>query len=67
MATIYNYKSSSQFTSLNPILSNDVIGVETDTNKYKIGNGLLNWLNLPYVGVISVINPSSGTQLQIIT
>ena len=36
------------WTSLNPILSEGEPGVETDTDRMKIGDGLRNWKDLPY-------------------
>jgi len=43
--------TSSRWTSTNPILLAGEIGVETDTNKIKIGNGITQWNNLDYMGV----------------
>jgi hypothetical protein len=43
--------TSSRWTSTNPILLAGEIGVETDTNKLKIGDGTTSWNNLDYVGV----------------
>ena len=34
--------------SINPILGDGEPGVEKDTNKIKIGNGILPWNDLPY-------------------
>lgn len=39
---------SSNWTRANPILLGE-IGVETDTNKLKVGNGVNNWNDLPYM------------------
>ena len=33
----------------NPILAEGEMGVETDTNKIKVGNGIDEWDDLPYV------------------
>lgn len=35
----------------NPILSDGEIAIEKDTNQFKIGNGVSNWLDLPYGGL----------------
>ena len=40
---------SSNWTRANPILLLGEIGVETDTNKLKVGNGVNNWNDLPYM------------------
>jgi hypothetical protein len=37
-----------EFTTENPILDNGQIGIETDTNKYKFGDGKTAWVALPY-------------------
>ena len=39
---------ASEWTSVNPILAAGEIGVETDTNRIKIGNGTSNWASLLY-------------------
>lgn len=51
--------TAANWNSVNPILAAGEMGVETDTNKFKIGNGLADWLNLPYA-----TNESSGTYIQ---
>ncbi len=42
--------ASATWTTKNPVLSAGEFGVETDTNKFKIGNGTTNWVDLPYAG-----------------
>lgn len=42
--------TASQWTSANPILAAGEMGVETDTVKAKIGDGINTWNNLPYFG-----------------
>lgn len=37
-----------QWFDTNPTLTSGEIGYESDTNKFKIGNGLTSWNNLPY-------------------
>jgi hypothetical protein len=39
---------ASQWTSTNPILAAGEMGVETDTNKFKFGNGTATWSALSY-------------------
>ena len=41
-------KTSTQFTALNPTLTNGQMGLETDTNKFKIGDGVTAWNSLLY-------------------
>lgn len=40
--------TSAQWTSTNPVLLEGEIGVELDTNLYKIGDGATAWNSLPY-------------------
>jgi hypothetical protein len=42
---------ASRWTSTNPILLAGEIGVETDTNKLKVGDGLTVWASLPYINL----------------
>ena len=37
-----------EWTAANPILAEGEMGLEKDTNKYKIGNGVTNWNGLEY-------------------
>ena len=47
-----------------PILNAGEIGYETDTNKFKIGDGTNHWVNLDYfVDANSTANPSFGTSI----
>jgi hypothetical protein len=41
--------TSVQWLSLNPILADKEIGVETDTRLFKVGDGINHWQNLAYV------------------
>jgi hypothetical protein len=47
-----------------PILNAGEIGYETDTNKFKIGDGTNHWVNLDYfIDANSASNPSFGTSI----
>jgi hypothetical protein len=47
-----------------PILNAGEIGYETDTNKFKIGDGTNHWINLDYfVDANSTVNPAFGTSI----
>ena len=47
-----------------PILNAGEIGWESDTNKFKIGDGVNNWSNLDYFADInSTVNPAFGTSI----
>jgi citrate lyase gamma subunit len=56
--------TASQWTSANPVLNAGEIGWESDTNKFKIGDGTNHWANLDYFADIdSTVNPSFGTSI----
>ena len=42
--------TAANWTSTNPTLASGELGVETDTGKFKIGNGSSTWTGLPYAG-----------------
>jgi hypothetical protein len=49
---------------LGPILNAGEIGWESDTNKFKIGDGVSNWANLDYFADInSTVNPAFGSSI----
>lgn len=41
--------TATQWTSVNPVLASGEMGIETDTNKFKFGDGTTAWNNLDYV------------------
>jgi hypothetical protein len=43
--------TASEWTSVDPILAEGEMGIETDTNLFKIGNGNDTWTELPYGGL----------------
>ena len=45
----------------NPILAQGEMGIETNTNLFKIGNGILHWNDLPYGGIQGYVG-SRGIQ-----
>jgi hypothetical protein len=47
-----------------PILNPGEIGYETDTNKFKIGDGTNHWVNLDYfIDASSTVNPAFGSSI----
>jgi hypothetical protein len=47
-----------------PILNAGEIGYETDTNKFKIGDGTNHWVNLDYfIDANSTVNPAFGSSI----
>lgn len=48
---------ASEWQSVNPILAQGEMGLELDTNKAKIGDGVLSWNDLPYSGIVGPEGP----------
>lgn len=46
---------SANWTTANPLLLQGEIGIETDTNRMKLGDGISRWQQLPY------FPPDTGT------
>lgn len=44
--------TAANWTSSNPILADGEIGLERDTDKFKVGNGTDNWATRPYGGIV---------------
>jgi len=40
--------TAANWTTVNPILADGEMGIERDTNKAKVGNGVSTWTALPY-------------------
>ena len=56
--------TASQWTSANPVLNAGELGWESDTNKFKIGDGTNHWADLDYfIDVNSTVNPAFGTSI----
>ena len=65
--------TASQWTTANPTLASGEFGVETDTDKVKLGDGTTAWTSLSYfgnlealnnVGDVTITSASSGEVLQ---
>lgn len=56
--------TASQWTSANPRLAAGEMGIETDTNLFKIGNGATGWTSLPYGGLQGTTGPTGPTGQQ---
>ena len=52
--------TASAFTSNNTVLNNGQIGIETDTNRIKIGDGKTAWKSLSYVTVEDTLTFTSN-------
>jgi hypothetical protein len=57
--------TAAQWTTANPVLANGEPGLETDTGKWKFGNGSSNWAALSYV--VSPGMPAGGSTGQVLT
>jgi hypothetical protein len=56
--------TASQWTSANPVLNAGEIGWESDTNKFKIGDGTNHWANLDYFAdTVGAVELTIGTSL----
>jgi len=56
---------STEWTAADPILAEGEIAVETDTLKFKVGNGVTNWNILPYAtGATGAQGPTGPTGAQ---
>lgn len=56
--------TASQWTSANPVLNAGEMGWESDTNKFKIGDGTNHWADLDYfIDANSTVNPSFGSSI----
>ena len=53
--------TAAQWTSANPVLSSGEVGFETDTNKFKIGDGSTAWASLSYFSVGGVDQTLANT------
>lgn len=53
--------TAATWTAVNPVLASGEIGLETDTELFKIGNGVLTWQLLPYGGLRGPTGPGGPT------
>jgi hypothetical protein len=40
--------TAAEWASVDPVLAAGEVGFETDTNKFKLGDGVTSWTSLPY-------------------
>jgi Major tropism determinant N-terminal domain len=56
--------TAAQWTSADPVLNAGEMGWESDTNKFKIGDGTNHWVDLDYFSDInSTVNPAFGSSI----
>ncbi len=49
------------WTAANPILAIGEMGIETDTDKFKLGNGVDTWAARPYGGIVGPEGEAGAT------
>lgn len=54
----HKYGTAAQWTAANTVLELSEIGVEYDTHKMKVGDGLTAWNSLPYIGAVATVTPA---------
>lgn len=57
--------TSAQWTSANPVLAAGEIGFETDTNQFKMGDGVNTWTNLAYFVDEDSVSGSLGDYVEL--
>lgn len=59
--------TASQWTTANTLLAQGELGLETDTNKFKFGDGVTTWNSLPYYanGSVTSVAATAGTGISI--
>lgn len=62
MAVQFQFRrgTASEWTAANTILAAGELGLETDTNKFKLGNGALGWNALPYASGTAGADGATG-------
>ena len=53
--------TAAEWSADNPVLAEAEMGIETDTNLFKIGDGVLDWNTLPYGGLEGSTGPTGYT------
>jgi hypothetical protein len=51
--------TAANWTSADPVLAIGELGLENDTDQFKIGNGVDTWEDLPYGGIVGPTGPVS--------
>ena len=52
--------TSVNWQTINPVLASGEMGIETDTNQFKVGNGSIPWNGLAYGGLRGPTGPAGG-------
>jgi hypothetical protein len=59
--------TAAQWTAVNPVLADGELGLESDTTKFKVGNGSTAWNSLSYGPIAGVVANDSITLAQLAT
>lgn len=59
--------SADNWDTYNPILADGEIGIENDTKRFKLGDGVTAWKNLTYSSVTLLENPEEYLKLYSVT
>lgn len=51
------YDTAANWSTNNPVLLEGEMGIESDTRKFKFGNGTTSWNSLAYATAASTLNP----------
>jgi hypothetical protein len=54
--------TEANWEAADPILAIGEMGIETDTDQFKIGNGVDSWMDLPYGGLVGPGSTVPGPQ-----
>ena len=65
--TTFQFKrgDAEKWNELNPILAEGEPGFELDTDKFKIGNGINTWKELPYKGEGNIVNAQTRNEFPV--
>lgn len=58
--------TATNWTAANPVLASGEMAIETDTRKFKLGDGTTAWASLAYGGIVGPGVPAGGTAGQIL-
>ena len=61
----YRRGTAAQWTAANPVLASGEPGYETDTGKFKVGDGSSNWASLPYSSGLQGPKGDQGDQVEL--
>jgi hypothetical protein len=60
----FRHDTAANWTSVDPILAEGELGLEIDTDQFKIGNGADSWSDLAYGGIVGPEGPQGIQGIQ---